>query len=282
MRLQQWLKNLLVFVAPVLAHRLTDLTAWSHATLAFFSFSFCASSAYLLNDIVDVKADRQHPTKKRRPLASGEFSKSAAIRLIPVLLLTSLAIATFLPSRFLGILVLYFSLTVAYSLRLKRAAMIDVLVLAGLYTLRIVGGGAATGTPLSFWLLAFSVFLFLSLALVKRYAELAGLVDLGGGRLAGRGYRAVDLEPLAQFGSASAFASVLVLALYINSDAVGSLYSRPEIIWVLCPLLLYMLTRVWLMAHRGEMHDDPLVFLLGDRRSQGLILLGGALFWLAI
>ena len=157
----------------------------------------------------------------------------------------------------------------------------DVLVLAGFYTLRIIAGGAATETLVSFWLLAFSMFLFLSLGLVKRYAELTHLVNAGSDRPPRRGYRAADIETLAQLGSASAFMSVLVLALYINSEAVLALYSNPEVIWLLCPLLLYMLGRVWLLARRGELQEDPLVFLLQDRRSQLLVLVGVLLLWTA-
>lgn len=280
-RLNQWAKNVLVFVAPIMAHRALDWTAMGHATLAFLSFSFCASSAYVLNDLRDIGADRKHPTKKHRPFASGELPASAGHRLIPLLLAISFSIGAFLPLRFLVTLTLYFVLTLAYSFFLKREAIIDVLVLAGVYTLRIIGGGEATITPVSFWLLTFSMFLFLSLALLKRYAELTGMTQLGIDHLAGRGYHAVDRETLAQFGTASAFMAVLVLALYINSDTVLSLYSRPEVIWLLCPLLLYLMTRVWLKARRGELVKDPLVFLLGDRVSQGLILLGGAFFWLA-
>lgn len=280
-RWHQWLKNLLVFVPPIMAHRMADWSAMGSAVLAFISFSLCASSGYLVNDLLDLKADREHPTKRHRPLAAGQISETTAYRLLAGLFFGSVLVALLLPSLFLGILILYFWFTTAYSWRLKQAAIVDVLVLAGLYTLRIIGGGAASSTPVSFWLLAFSMFLFLSLALVKRYAELTGLADRGGEWLAGRGYGAGDLETLAQFGSTSAFMAVLVLALYINSDAVRDLYGRPEVIWLLCPLVLYLLTRVWLLARRGELEEDPLVFLLRDRRSQGLILLGAALFWLA-
>jgi 4-hydroxybenzoate polyprenyltransferase len=282
MRLHQWLKNLLVFAPPVMAHRLADVSVMMSAAIGFVAFSFCATSAYLLNDLLDLPADRQHRTKRARPFASGELSIGRGMALIPLFLLSAFALATLLPLRFAGILTLYFMSTLAYSWRLKRAALIDVLVLAGLYTLRILGGGAATTTPVSFWLLAFSMFLFLSLGLVKRYAELSGLAELGTDRAAGRGYQAVDLETLAQFGSASGYMSVLVLALYINSDAVQALYSSPETIWLLCPLLLYLLSRVWLLARRGAVHEDPVVFLLEDRRSQVLLMIGAALLWVAV
>jgi 4-hydroxybenzoate polyprenyltransferase len=281
MRVHQWTKNLLVFVAPVMAHRLLEWETMAQAGLAFLSFSLCASSGYLFNDILDKGADREHPLKRHRPIASGALSASRAAGMIPFLLVAALVPAVLLSLKFLVVLVLYLVFTLAYSWRLKREAIIDVLVLAGLYTLRIIGGGEATSTPLSFWLLAFSMFLFLSLALVKRYAELSRLVVSGEEYMTRRGYQATDLETLGQFGTASGFLAVLVLALYINSGTILSLYSRPEVIWLLCPLLLYMISRVWLVARRGNLIEDPLVFLLGDRRSQGLILLGGLLFWLA-
>jgi 4-hydroxybenzoate polyprenyltransferase len=281
-RIQQWLKNLLVFVAPVMAHMVMDATAIGLSVLAFLSFSLCASATYLLNDIYDLPADRKHPSKRFRPIAAGQITTRRAAILIPVLLGFSFALALLLPVTFLGLLGVYLFFTIAYSLRLKRTVVIDVLVLAGLYTLRILAGGAATSTPVSFWLLVFSMFLFLSLGMMKRYAELDGLIRIGGDSLAGRGYQAVDLETLAQFGSSAAFLSVLVLALYVNSDAVGSLYSNPEIIWLVCPLMLYLMGRVWLLARRGEVNEDPLVFLLEDGPSQGVILLGAILFWLAV
>jgi 4-hydroxybenzoate polyprenyltransferase len=282
LRPQQWTKNVLVFVPPIMAHRFLDWDAMGNATLAFLSFSLCASTGYIFNDLRDRSADREHPTKRYRPIASGDLSVSVALGMVPVLLGGAFALAGMISLRFVGVLALYLGLSFAYTWILKRAALLDVLVLASLYTLRISAGGEATSTPLSFWLLAFAMFLFLSLALVKRYAELHRLVQLGGDRLTGRGYSAADLETLAHFGSASAFVSVLVLALYINSEAVTVLYSRPELIWLVCPLVLYLIGRVWILARRGGLDEDPLVFLLNDRRSQGLILLGALFFWLAI
>jgi 4-hydroxybenzoate polyprenyltransferase len=281
LRPQQWLKNLLVFAPPVLAHNFLDPHILVRSGLAFLSFSILASGGYLLNDILDIEADRAHAVKRLRPFASGELPIRTGAFAIPALLLVSLGLAAFLPRDFLGILVLYFLTNTAYSLLLKRAALIDVLVLAGLYTLRIIAGGAATDTPLSFWLLAFSMFLFLSLGLVKRYAELSNLTAQGELHTPRRGYSAGDLEALAQFGSSSAYLSVLVLALYINSDSVDALYSNPQVLWLLCPLLLYLMSRIWLLARRGEVHEDPLVFILEDRRTYLLAGLGGLLLWLA-
>jgi 4-hydroxybenzoate polyprenyltransferase len=282
MRPHQWLKNTLVFVPPVMAHRALDSSTMGSAAIGFFAFSLCATSAYLLNDLLDLSSDRQHRTKRGRPFAAGELAIANGVGLIPLLLIGAFAMAWLLPPGFVAILALYFASTLAYSFRLKRAALIDVLVLAGLYTLRILGGGAATSTPVSFWLLAFSMFLFLSLGLVKRYAELTGLAEAGADRSAGRGYQAVDMDSLAQFGIASGYMAVLVLALYINSDAVLTLYSNPEVIWLLCPLLLYLVSRIWLLARRGAVHEDPVVFLLEDRRSQLILLIGAVLLWMAV
>ena len=281
-RVHQWLKNVLLLVPPVLAHEIFQVPVLWRLALGFLSFSLCASAAYLLNDLRDLEADRAHPSKRFRPVASGQLPQETAKMVVPVLLMVAVSLTFFLPPLFLAVLALYFAFTVAYSWRLKRAPLVDVLVLAGLYTLRIIAGGAATGTPVSFWLLAFSMFAFLSLGLVKRYAELSNLVAQGGDRPPGRGYAAVDLEGLAQFGSSSAYMAVLVLALYINSEAVGVLYSRPEIIWLLCPLVLYLLSRIWLLARRGEVHEDPLLFILEDRRTYLLAAFGGLLLWLAI
>jgi 4-hydroxybenzoate polyprenyltransferase len=281
LRPQQWLKNLLVAAPPLLAHDILALGIIARIGLAFASFSLMASGSYILNDLLDIEADRAHPAKRLRPFASGELSVRAGVIAVPVLCLFALSLASLLPGNFLGILALYLLTTTAYSWLLKRAALFDVLVLAGLYTLRIIAGGAATETPLSFWLLAFSMFLFLSLGMVKRYAELSNLKLQGEDRPPGRGYGAGDMEALAQFGSSSAYLSVLVLALYINSESVRVLYSNPQVLWLLCPLLLYLVSRIWLLARRGEVQEDPLVFILEDRRTYLLAFLGGLLLWLA-
>ncbi len=202
--------------------------------------------------------------------------------LIPVLLASAFGLSLFLPVEFIGVLAFYYIITLAYSFVLKSAALVDVMVLAGLYTLRIICGTAAVSVPLSFWLLAFSMFLFLSLSMVKRYTELITLQKEGRTSSSGRGYRTVDLETLSQFGSASAYLAVLVLALYINSNEILRLYSHPELIWLLCPILLYMVTRIWLLARRDELHEDPVVFVISDRRGQVLAALGAILLWLAV
>jgi 4-hydroxybenzoate polyprenyltransferase len=267
LRPHQWAKNVLVFVPLATAHRVIDLPSLHSALLAFSAFSLCASSAYLLNDLLDLEADRQHPRKKRRPLAAGELSLFAGCALVPLLLLGAAFVAASLPPTFGAALAGYYLLTLAYSLRLKRIVLIDVIVLAGLYTVRIAAGANAIDVPLSFWLLLFSVFMFLSLALVKRYAELKALLQQGEPRSLGRGYRASDLALLESLGAASGYLCVLVLALYVNSPAVEALYRHPQVIWFLCVLVLYWVSRLWLTAHRGKMHDDPVLFALKDRVS---------------
>jgi 4-hydroxybenzoate polyprenyltransferase/phosphoserine phosphatase len=282
LRLHQWLKNLLVFVPLLMAHRFGDVALVWQAVLAFFAFGLCASSVYLLNDLLDLPDDRQHPSKRRRPFAAGSVSIVHGALLIPVLLAVSFGIALLLSIEFAGVLALYYAITLAYSLRLKQAALVDVLILAGLYTIRIIAGAAAVSVEPSFWLLAFSMFLFLSLALVKRFTELLTLQQAERENVSGRGYTAVDLETLSQFGSASAYMAILVLALYINSEAVWDLYTHPQVIWLLCPLLLYMVMRIWMMARRDELHEDPVVFVIRDRRSQWLAGVGAILMWLAV
>jgi 4-hydroxybenzoate polyprenyltransferase/phosphoserine phosphatase len=282
LRLHQWLKNLLIFVPLLMSHRFDDPLLVGQALLAFLAFGLCASSVYLLNDLLDLPDDREHPTKRHRPFAAGNISIINGALMIPALLVAALALAFVLPIEFVGVMALYYVITLAYSLWLKRAALIDVLTLAGLYTIRIIAGGAAVTIVPSFWLLAFSMFLFLSLALVKRFTELQTMQQQNRTMSSGRGYSTTDLEALSQFGSASAYMAVLVLALYINSEAVRELYTHPEIIWLLCPLLLYMVMRIWLLARRNALHEDPVIFVIRDRRSQWLVGIGAILLWLAV
>ena len=282
MRLHQWLKNLLVFIPLIMAHQVQQPQLLLLAVLAFLAFGLCASSVYLLNDLLDLDADRQHRTKRHRPLAAGTLPIMHGVLMIPILLFLAFCVALFLPAEFTWVLVSYYGVTLAYSLRLKHSPLTDVVVLAVLYTLRIIAGAAAVSTAPSFWLLAFSMFLFFSLALVKRFAELLGLTgEQQEGIVAARGYRAEDLEGLAQSGISSGYLSVLVLALYINSEQVKALYTHPEFIWLLCPLLLYWIGRVWLLARRGEMQEDPVVFAIQDRRSLLIACTGVLILWLA-
>jgi 4-hydroxybenzoate polyprenyltransferase len=239
---------------------------------AFLAFSLVASAVYLMNDLVDLPADRQHRYKRLRPLARGELSIVAALGAVPILLGAAGALAALLPPEFGYFLMVYFVTTVAYSLRLKQIVLVDILVLASLYTVRIMAGGAAIEVPVSQWLLGFSMFLFFSLACVKRFSELRLARKNNESSTRGRGYLASDLEQVAMFGVASGYLSVLVLALYVSSGDVTDLYRSPGYLWLLCPLVLYWISRVWLLAHRGELHDDPIVFALRDRASY---LVGG-------
>jgi 4-hydroxybenzoate polyprenyltransferase len=280
LRVHQWIKNLLVFVPVLMAHRIMDAAALRSAAFAFFAWSLCASSVYLVNDLLDLEADRLHPQKRHRPLASGSLDRSSAALLVPALLVPGLGLAFWLlPPLFGMALLLYLALSTAYSLFLKRLVVLDVMVLAGLYTLRVLSGGIATNVSVSPWLLAFSMFLFLSLAFVKRYTELRA-ATLGDARGEGsrRGYTREDMELLKSFGTSSGYLSVLVLALYINqSREVTVLYRSPAALWLIGPCLLYWITRVWLLASRGRMHDDPVVFTVKDPVSYALGLIIAAL-----
>lgn len=281
LRPHQWAKNLLVLVPLAAAHRLGQGEMVLDALQAFLCFCLLASSAYLLNDLLDLAADRAHPRKRARPLASGELSIPAGLFLFALTLAAGLAASAGLPAPFRAALVVYFTLTLAYSFGLKRVPIIDVIALAGLYTVRIVAGAYAIVVPLSFWLLAFAMFLFFSLALVKRYAELVSLRLEGMPGAPGRGYSGNDVDIVLAMGAASAMVSALVLALYMNGDTVQVLYTRPDILWLLCPLLLYWISRVWLLAARGQMHDDPVLFAVRDLASYAVVAAGAAIVWLA-
>ena len=268
LRLHQWLKNLLLFVPLVISHRIGDPRLMRDAFIGFLSFSLCASAVYLVNDLLDLAADRRHTIKRMRPFAAGDLSLVTGLALPPVLLAAAVLMALSLTPVFIGLLGLYVLTAFLYSLKLKTIPLIDVLLLSGLYTLRLFAGGVATGIPISFWLLAFSMFIFFSLAIVKRYSELAPLTERGGEKkIAGRGYQVTDLETLRVFGTCSGYLSVLVLALYIHSDQVNALYRHPSVLWALCPMILYWISRAWLLAGRGEMNQDPLLFALQDRHS---------------
>jgi len=266
MRPHQWLKNLLLFVPALTSHNFTAATAIA-CVLAFTSFSLCASSVYLLNDLVDVRHDRQHPTKRNRPFASGAVDMLHGSLLFPLVLLLAVGVAVFLPVQFLVTLGVYYLLTLAYSIHLKRQPILDVLTLAGLYGIRLFAGGAAIGVELSQWLLSFATFLFLCLALVKRSTELIDRAAKGGGDPSGRSYRLSDLAVLQSMAAASGYVAVLVFALYISSPAVVALYTAPDRLWAIPVILLYWVSRVLILTHRGEMHDDPVLFAVRDRIS---------------
>ncbi len=283
LRMHQWLKNLLIFVPLLAGHMLTSPHLVFNAALAFVVFGLCASSVYLLNDLLDLEDDRHHPTKCRRALASGALPLAHGLAAFPVLLAGAFALAWIaLPWRFSAVLLGYYALTLAYSTVLKRLVMVDVVVLALLYTVRIIAGTTAIAVHLTFWLLAFSMFIFLSLALVKRYAELLSVKKRGLNQSRGRGYVSGDLEMISSLGCASGYLSVLVLALYIQDPRTAHLYHHPQLIWLACPLLLYWVSRTWIITHRGHMHDDPIIFAVRDRLSLVVVGLCGLVFWAAI
>jgi 4-hydroxybenzoate polyprenyltransferase/phosphoserine phosphatase len=282
LRPHQWAKNVLIIVPLLAAHRVSDHAAVIAGLAAFVAFSLCASSVYLLNDLLDLEADRAHARKSKRPFAAGDLSILAGLLMAPCLLAVAVMIAAFLPPKFWLVLATYYTLTCAYSFVLKGKVLIDALALAGLYTLRIIAGSAAVLVALSFWFLLFSVFLFLSLAFVKRFAELEALRRVGRLRAAGRGYHVEDLPLLQSLGTAAGYLSVLVLALYINSPEIQALYGEPKVIWILCVLMLYWVSRVWMLAQRGQMHDDPVVFALKDWQSLGIAVLAAAAVALAV
>ena len=285
LRVHQWLKNVLLFVPLLAAHAITDFAVWPSMLVALASFSLCASSVYIANDLLDLESDRQHPRKRFRPFASGLVPASYGVVLAPLLLIVALALAAIVNHVFFAWLVCYFVVTCTYSWMLKRQPIVDCLTLAMLYTLRIIAGAAAASLALSFWLLAFAVFLFLSLAFVKRYAELELQSAHGRQKAHGRGYYTTDAPLVQSLGVTSGYASVVVLALYLNSDKIIELYRAPEVIWGTVPVLLFWIGWMWMQAHRGKMHDDPLVFAVKDQASQlaglvfGIVLVIGAVGW---
>lgn len=282
LRPQHWLKNILVFVPMLAAHLVTEPVLWLRTLLAFIGFCCCASSGYLINDLCDLPADRHHPQKRLRPFASGRLPLRYALVMAPASAVLGCVLAGLLSPLSLTFLLFYFVMTLAYSLGLKRVALLDIVILAGLYTLRIFAGGIAIGLWPSVWLVAFSIFLFISLGFVKRYAELVIMRSVDGDNAMARSYELSDAELLASKGTAAGYAAVVVLALYIASGAAKVLYSRHQVMWCACPLLLYWVGYVWLIAHRGKMHHDPLVFALRDRTSRILLLLMLATFLLSI
>ena len=283
LRPRHWVKNVLVIVPLAAAHQLGDLTLLARVAMAFAAFSMCASGQYVLNDLFDLEADRSHPSKRNRPLASGQMTRTAAYAVIAVMWLASALIAVQLGAAFAGVLAAYVVLMIAYSLRLKHVVLLDAVLLAAGYSARVAAGAVAVSILPSTWLIAFCLFLFYSLALIKRYAELAHNRDRQGLSAHARGYEAVDLPVVAIFGIASGYLAVLVLALYLTSGRTPSaLYSQPMFIGLTAVLLLYWISYLWLVANRGQMPEDPVLFALRDSRSWVLVVLMGICAWLAV
>ena len=295
-RLHQWAKNTLIFVPLLLAHA-WRLDAVGEALIAFLSFGMCASATYIINDLLDIETDRRHPRKRNRPFAAGDLSAIAGVATVLVLLAVAFSLAVALPHlmagtpgavplaspyKFLFWLALYTVTTLSYSAYLKRKLLLDVFVLSGLYTLRILAGSAATGVEVTAWLAGFSVFFFLSLAFVKRFSELEGLRERGAEVSNGRGYFVSDMEQLRALGTSAANAAVVVVMLYINDSKANNLYHHPTRLWLVVPVLLLWLSQVWMLTSRGEMNEDPVVFAITDRRSLLLGALMAAVIWWAL
>jgi len=295
-RLHQWAKNVLIFVPLLLAHA-WNAAALTGAGVAFFSFGMCASATYIINDLLDIEADRRHPRKRKRPFAAGDLSPISGVLMVVTLMAAALGLAIALPQiftnmqggydlphpyKFLEWLGIYTVTTLTYSLYLKRTLLWDVFVLSGLYTVRILAGSAATDVGVSAWLAGFSVFFFLSLAFVKRFSELEALRERGVAVTNGRGYLVSDLEQLRALGTGAMYAAVVVLTLYINNPDNTKLYHHIARLWLVVPVMLLWLSRVWMLASRGEMHDDPVVFAITDKRSLLLGVLMAAVVWWAL
>ncbi len=296
-RLHQWAKNTLIFLPFLLAHgwKLPGaLGSLLGVLIAFVAFGLCASATYIVNDLLDIEADRRHPSKRRRPFAAGNLAAISGVGVVGLFLAASAVLAVALPYlvrsvapsapatlNFAGWLAIYFVTTTAYSLALKRVVLVDVIVLSGLYTVRIFAGSAAGGVPVSNWLGGFSVFFFLSLAFVKRFAELESLRLRDKAPTNGRGYLVADIEQLRAFGTAAGYASVVVLILYI-SDLNTALYRHPGRLWLLLPVLLLWVSQLWLLASRGELNEDPVVYAITDKRSLLLGVLVGVVVFAAL
>jgi 4-hydroxybenzoate polyprenyltransferase len=267
LRVHQYVKNSLVFLPVITSHQFTYAAIVS-ALFACTAFSLCASAVYIFNDLLDIESDRQHPSKKHRPIASGAITPLQGKLAIPVLLALSFLSAAFVSNAlFLLVLLAYLALTTAYSISFKRKMLVDVVVLAMLYTIRVIAGTIAIEVPLSAWLLAFSMFMFLSLALMKRYSELALRIDHNLPDPSNRNYKLDDLAIVGCLAVSSGFNAVTIFALYISSPAVEQLYARPEVLWLVCPVLTYWIGRAMILAHRRMMNDDPIVFAIKDRIS---------------
>jgi 4-hydroxybenzoate polyprenyltransferase len=285
MRLWQWSKNVLMFVPLVLAHQISDPSKVTITSIGFILFGLCASATYIWNDLRDLIHDRKHPSKKYRPIASGALTVRSAVFLSMGLLCFGIAGAYLLSNfMFLALILGYIVITTLYSFYLKQAVIFDVLILSGLYTYRMFLGASLTGISLSPWLLAFSMFFFLSLAFVKRYAELLKMTISGGEKLAGRGYMPQDIGLVQAFGVSSGLTAVLIFALYINSPVVKDMYKSPELLWLVCPVLIYWIARIWFLAGRGHLQEDPVVFAIKDFRSVAIgavciILVALAAMW---
>lgn len=272
-RPHQWVKNVILFLPLVASHRLFEIDVLINSALAFIAFSLCASGLYVMNDLLDLPADRKHRSKCNRTFAAGNLPLSWGVAICPTLLVLACLVSLFLPWHFFVILLTYVILTTSYSFHFKTRVLVDVFFLASLYTIRLIAGHEATEIEYSHWLTGFSIFFFLSLALIKRGSELVLLRETGQLKTEGRGYYTSDVSTICTLGMVAGGLSVLYLAMYINSSEVNKLYSNPDVLLSLCPLLFYWLGRLWLLVDRGHMHHDPVVFALTDRISYYIAVL---------
>jgi 4-hydroxybenzoate polyprenyltransferase len=282
MRPHQWVKNILIFAPLMLSYQFLNISSITEAVMAFLAFSLTASGLYIVNDLQDIEADRAHPTKRNRPFASGRLSKNWGISQAVIVLVIAFSIAAYLNPKFLVVQIIYAIISASYSFKLKQVVLLDVSLLAVLYTLRIIAGTFAVSVDLSYWLIVFSIFIFTSLAMVKRVSELYNLKLQGKEEVGGRGYTIYDHEIMSAMGSASGFVSVLVLALYIHDPLTAERYSHPQWLWMIVPSILYWIGRVWILAHRGQMNEDPVVFAVRDKVSYFILLFIGVGVYLAI
>lgn len=281
LRIHQWFKNLLVFLPIIFAHRISDTETLIATAVAAICFCMVASAVYTMNDLADASSDAFHPIKRNRPIASGKLPKRSAVLLCSVLATTGFALAlAFTHREFLYWLVCYAALNVLYSFWLRRMVLVDVVVLSGFYTIRVIAGAAAASVPTSTWLLAFSTFTFISLAFLKRYTELRETDDRVGAVVSDRGYTAGDAALLLVLGPAMGCIAVLVFVLYVTSPSVSVLYLHPDRLWMLTPVMIYWIARMWLLANRGVMHEDAIVFVRKDLPSFMVLLLTvGIVVW---
>lgn len=282
LRPHQWVKNVIIFLPAIASHRLAEPTVILHAILAFIAFSLCASGLYVMNDLLDLPSDRRHPSKCRRPFAAGNLPLSWGVALCPALLLAAFCICLFLPIRFAAVLAIYILLTTSYSFHFKSRVLIDVFFLASLYTIRLIAGHEASRIAYSHWLTGFSIFFFLSLALIKRGSELVLMRNSGKLKTEGRGYQTSDVATICNLGMVSGGLAVLYLAMYISSPEVHKLYENPDLLLGFCPLLFYWIGRLWLIVDRGLMHHDPVVFAIKDRVSYYILFLGFLIALIAV
>lgn len=267
LRLYQWLKNVLIFVPVLAAYETWSLESTFKLFGAFLAFSFAASSVYIINDLYDLDNDRMHLSKRFRPIANGLVLPLHGLAVAGFLALFGISLGFVIQPLFGALVLLYLVLTFAYSKKLKRIELVDAVVLALLYTLRVIAGGIVAQVPISYWLLSFSIFFFLSLSWVKRYAELYASLGVAKGVAPGRAYTTQDLPIIQSFGIASGFLAILIFALYLDSPLVAKNYATPSIAWLAIPILIYLLSRIWLLVQRGQVNEDPLTFVMTDKIS---------------